>query len=240
LNPEISVVLPTYNERENLEHLIPLLENMIKKEKLSAELVVVDDSSPDRTSKLAEKLNLKYKNIRVIVRKKKEGLGVALIQGYNESKGKIIISIDVDSFGPENVKALIAALKNNADMVVGSRYRGKAGYEKKQLKTHIKHFVSINGNKLTKRLTGIDVSDYSLNCRAMTRECWSAIAKFPKEKGSAMLLEMIWYAHKKGFAVTDIPVYFKDRTRGKSKMNILKQPLYFFITLLKLVVKNSQ
>jgi len=238
MRPEASIVLPTYNEKENIAVLIPRLESMIKKEGLRAEIIVVDDSSPDRTAEAAKELGKKYGNIRVIVRRKKEGIGPALKEGYSNAQGKIIASIDVDSFSPSDVIRLVKKVREGHDMVVGSRYKGMARYEKKRLKTHIKHVISVSGNKLTRVLTGIDVSDYSLNCRAMTKECWEKISEDIAEKGSAMLLEMIWHAHRKGFKVTDIPVIFKDRRYGKSKMNLLKQPLVFFHTLIRLVLKE--
>ncbi|MFH1590465.1 MAG: glycosyltransferase [archaeon] len=240
MKPEVSIVLPTYNEKKNLERLIPGLESMIKEERLKAEIIVVDDSSPDGTADFARGLDRTYKNIHVIVRKKKQGIGPALVAGYNHAKGGIIASIDVDSFAPSDVAMLIRQVKKGSDLVVGSRYASNARYEKKRFKTYIKHFISVNGNKLTKLLTGIDVNDFSLNCRAMTKACWQAIAKYPKETGSAMLLEMIWFAHKKGFKVTDFPVVFKDRQYGKSKMNLVKQPVMFFYTLLRMTLRRTR
>jgi len=90
--PSLSIVLPTYNEKDNIKILIPEIKKTF--EHINHEIIVVDDSSPDGTARVSEDLNEKYGNIRVIVREKKEGIGAAIREGYNNARNSIIISSD--------------------------------------------------------------------------------------------------------------------------------------------------
>ena len=235
---DLSIILPTYNEKENIERLIPELEDGIKHNRWNAEIIVVDDSSPDKTYEVSEELNKKYGNIRTIIRKKKEGIGPALREGYNKANGRIIASIDVDSFGNRELEILLSKLNNGFDMVVGSRHHKSGGYEYKNLKSYVKRAMSRVGNALTRLMTGLPITDFSLNCRVMTKNCWNAVSSLTRENGSAFLLEMIWYAHRKGYKVGEVPVNFRDRQFGKSKMNLLKQPLRFLLALMRLRISK--
>ncbi|MGR3302420.1 MAG: glycosyltransferase [Candidatus Scalindua sp.] len=92
--PSLSIIIPTYNERENIKILIPEIEKTFGH--VNHEIIVVDDNSPDGTAKASEELNKRYGNIRVIVRKKKEGIGAAIREGYNSARNSIILSSDSD------------------------------------------------------------------------------------------------------------------------------------------------
>ena len=217
----ISLVLPTYNEKDNISSLIPRLEDVIKKNKYDAEIIVVDDSSPDGTAKVAEDLGKKYGNVRVIVRKKKEGIGAAIREGYDSANGDIIMSMDVDSLDPEDIPSFVSKINDGFDLVVGSRHRKGGVYEKKAAKTRLKKVISTAGNRFIKGITGLKLSDFTLNYRAMKKEAWKAIKT--ERNGSDFLVEMILKIHKKGFKVGEIPVVFKDRVAGSSKIRLFHE-----------------
>lgn len=228
---ELVIVLPTYNEKKNIEIFIPKIEkDVLKKRKIKGEIIVVDDNSPDGTARAALKLNKKYKNIKVIIRKEKEGIGAALRCGYNAASGRLILSSDSDlSFSTNDMLRLIDKINSGYDLVVGSRYLSKKDYEKLKIKTMIKGFVSKYGNILVRIFSGIDIHDYSSNFRIIRRKVWNDIETI--EKTNSILLEMIVKTAYKGYKVTEIPVKFLERKYGKSKINLFKEVPKFFIKL---------
>lgn len=235
----LSVVLPTYNEKENIAVLIPLLQDLFKEYKIEAEIIVADDSSPDGTGDVALKLNKKYKNIKLLTRKKKEGIGSALVDGYNESNNDIIISMDSDlSFDHRDILRLLERINDGYDMVLGCRHTESSNYQTNKLTTTIKSKISRYGNKLTTIILGLDVHDFSANFRAMRREVWKNIKTF--EKGNSFLLEMVIAANSKGYKITEIPVTFKDRIYGESKIsfNFIKEIPKVFLKLVKFRLKE--
>ncbi|MBN2517868.1 MAG: glycosyltransferase [Candidatus Altiarchaeota archaeon] len=223
---KLSVVLPTYNEKKNIQILIPQIQEFFKKEAIDGEVVVVDDSSPDGTAREAEKLNKKFKNVRVVLREKKEGLGAALRDGYNAAKGDIILSMDSDlSLNVKDAKKFLGMIEHGDDLVLGSRHSKDGYYEKKSFHTEIKSVISTLGNLFTRLATGVNVPDFSLNFRAMKKNVWRSIKT--EEKKNAFLLEMIVRIHSKGYKIGWIPVAFKDRIYGESKMQLSRQaPLF--------------
>ena len=234
---ELTIVIPTYNEKENIEIFIPKIEKeVLKKRKIKGEIIVVDDNSPDGTARAALKLNKKYKNIRVIIRNKKEGIGAALICGYNAASGRFILSSDSDlSFSTNDMLRLIDKIHSGYDLVVGSRHLTNKDYQKIKLKTFIKGFISKYGNILVRVLSGVNIHDYSANLRIISNDVWRDIKT--KEKTNSILLEMILKTAYKGYKVTEIPVKFLDRIYGKSKINLFKEAPKFLIRLIYYVFK---
>lgn len=233
----VSIILPTYNEKENIKRLIPELEALIKKQKLDAEIIIVDDSSPDGTWKLAEQLNKKYGNIIVIKKKDKEGIGAALRVGYTSAKKDIILSMDSDlSFDTNDIPRFIKKINEGYDLVLGSRHLNKDDYERQNLTTMTKGFVSKYGNLIINLMAGIKIHDFSANFRAIKREVWNNINT--KENTNSLLLEMIIKTHYKGYKITEIPVVFMDRVYGESKLNLKKEAPKFFAKALYFIFKE--
>lgn len=229
---DLSIVLPTYNERENIAILIPQLESLLKKYKWKSEIIVVDDNSPDGTALVAEKLNKEYSNIRVIIRAKKEGIGAALREGYNSADGNVIFSMDSDlSFDINVMPSIIEKLNEGYDLVVGSRHKSKIDYEAKALSTVTKRFISRFGNKILRLITGVGIHDFSANFRGIKRGVWESIKT--REKTNTILFEMILLTKYYGFKVGEEQVMFKDRIHGESKLNLAKEAPKF---LLKAVI----
>jgi len=233
---KLSIIIPTYNEKENIKILIPLLEKTLKKQKYNFEIIVVDDNSPDGTWKIAESLNKKYKNIRIILRKKMDGIGSALREGYNAAKNELIISMDADlSYEVGDILSLIEKIEEGYDLVVGTRHNIESYYEKNLLRTKIKWTFSNLGNKFIGFLTGIPIHDFTANFRIIKKSVWSRIKT--KEKTNTLLLEMILRTYYKKHKVAEIPITFKDRRYGESKLKIGREAPKFFIKLLFYVIK---
>ena len=227
---DVSIVLPTYNEKENLKILIPKIETTFKD--INHEIIIVDDSSPDGTEEFIH--SLKNKNISLIIRKKKEGIGAALRDGYFAAKNKIILSSDSDlSFEVEDMLKLIKRINEGYDLVVGTRHKIDGNYEAKQSSTQLKHFISKLGNSLVRFITGVNLTDFSANFRAIKKDVFHKLVL--KEKTNTILLEMILKTKYNGFKVGEIPVVFKERMFGESKLNLYMESPKFFIKLLKFV-----
>ena len=220
--PYLSIVLPTYNEKKNIEILVPELEKLFKRKKLAAEIVIVDDSSPDGTAAAARKLNGAYKNIRVIVREKKEGIGAALKEGYDEAKGEVILSMDSDlALDVNDIPKLLGKINEGYDLVVGSKHSQRGVYEANSLEMRIKRMLSYLSTAFARLWLGIPLQDFALNFRAVRKNVWEKLEI--REKMNAMLVEMIWEASKKGYKIYEIPVIFKERKHGESKVRIFEQ-----------------
>ena len=218
----LSVVLPTYNERKNIELLIPQLEKLFQKNKWGAEILVVDDSSPDGTAEAARKLNQPYRNIRVIVRNKKEGIGAALKAGYDKARGGIILSMDADlALDVNDIPKLLKKINQGYDLVIGSKHSQLGVYEANSLAIRAKKMLSYLSTTFARIWLGIPIKDFALNFRAIRRDAWKKLDV--REKMNAMLVEMIWQANKKGYKICEIPVVFKQRKYGDSKISIFEQ-----------------
>lgn len=226
---QLSIIIPTYNERENIIPMIPKLESLIKKLKLNAEIVIVDDSSPDGTADLAKHFNKSYQNIKVVVRKRKEGMGAAIKEGLDKAKGKILISMDIDSFDVKDIEKLYKKIAQGYDLVLGSRHIKGGIYEKKHLKTFIKYILSFFGNKLYKCLLVHSINDFSVNFRAIRKAVW--IKMEIEEKGNTFMPEIIAEAYFKGYNIAQLPITFKERAYEKSKLNLFKESSRFLIKL---------
>lgn len=237
-NVEISVVVPTYNEKENIAILINEVERILKKENKRFEIVIVDDNSPDGTPQIVKTLNKKYKNIRVFVRKKKEGVGSAYYFGYKKSKGKIIIGMDADlSHDPNEIKKLVDKLEEGYDMVLGSRHIHGSYYEHKRFNTFRKYITSKYGNILTSFILGINIRDFTNGFRCFKKDILNNMQLI--NKGNSLLMEIIAKAYWKGYKIIEVPTKFRDRKRGISKLQLIKEPLQFLQDVLYLKRKYN-
>ena len=229
----ISIVLPTYNERENIRILIPGIVKTFGH--INHEIIVVDDSSPDGTAKAAEELSEEYDNIKVIVRKKKEGIGAAIREGYNSAKNSIILSCDSDlSFTLSDMYGFYEKMQEGYDLVWGSKYSKGSFYEPETLEGRIKKFISKSGNKIIRLVTGIDSYDFTANLRSVRKDVWKQIRT--QEKTNTFLMEMILKCKYEGMRVTEIPVVFKARVYGESKFNLRVEAPKFLIKMVKYVL----
>ena len=223
---ELSIVIPTYNERENIQQLIKSIAKVFPK--IVYEIIVVDDRSPDKTGESAQEMVLSGHPVRVIYKDKKEGIGAALRVGYNASYGDFIASIDADlSFRVQDLKRLYENMSNGADLVVGSRHSKNSFYEIPNSVIRKKYFISKCGNQFLRFVTGIPLHDFSANFRMIRKDVWASICT--KENRNFLLFEMILKAWVCGFQVEEIPVSFFDRRLGQSKLHLSTEvPKFLF------------
>ncbi len=211
------VVLPTYNEAENLP---PMVEALLA---LPVSILVVDDNSPDGTGDLAEELAARYRGrISILHRTEKSGLGTAYIAGFRraiELGAEYIIQMDADfSHQPKYIPDLIARLEEGYDLVIGSRYARGGGVDKTW--GPYRKLLSWFANAVYVRvLLGLPVSDATAGYRIWRRETLTGMGlERIHSNGYVFQVEMAYVAYRLGFRIAEIPIYFPDRTRGQSKM----------------------
>lgn len=232
-----SVILPTYNERENLPLLLARIEEVFRKSEIHGEVIVVDDNSPDGTGELAEELKEKYAFLKVVHRKGKTGLGTAYLEGYRASRGEIIITMDADlSHDPSYLPELIRAVRKH-DLVIGSRYvtGGKVLWWS-PYRVAVSRFANLLG-RLTVRGS---IRDFTSGYRAYREKAFEEIARGgTKAGGYAFQLEALYRAARMGLRLGEVPITFVNRRHGKSKLELREILEFIKISLGFLLQRNK-
>ncbi len=208
----ISIVIPTYNERENIEELVSLISDSMKG--YDYEIIIVDDDSPDRTWELAQELSDKYP-IKVIRRVNERGLATAVIEGFKHSKGEIIVVLDADlQHPPEKIPDLIRPIiDENYDIVIGSRYiKGGGVREWNFIRKLISRGAILLSHIAIPKLRGI--KDTMSGFFAIKRGVIEGVDLKPR--GYKILLEIL--VKGKWNNVKEVPYIFGERARGRSKL----------------------
>jgi dolichol-phosphate mannosyltransferase len=226
----VSVIIPTYNERENIGILIGQLHDVLGAR--DHEILVVDDRSPDGTGAVVEALAKADPRVKLAVKEKREGIGAALRYGYDLGKKDILLSMDADlSFKTSEAVKLLELVDSGFDLALGCRHKTGGSYEAPTLRVKAKFFVSRLGNRVIRGLVGLDLHDYSANFRAIRRSVWREI--LTEENTNSLLLEMILKVKYRGFKIAEVPVSFSDRIHGQSKLNLFIEAPKFLVNLLK-------
>ncbi|HEX6152430.1 MAG TPA: polyprenol monophosphomannose synthase [Solirubrobacterales bacterium] len=212
------LVLPTYNEAENVE---PLVEAARAKLPPSAQILVVDDNSPDGTGEIAERLAERHENVRVLHRARKEGLGPAYIAGFRAALAGgagLVLEMDSDfSHDPAYLPRLLEAAKR-ADVVLGSRYVAGGGVSDWG---PLRRAVSRGGSAYARLVLGVGVRDLTGGFKCFRREVLEAIdLDAISTRGYAFQVEMTYRAIRLGFKVIEVPIVFRERRVGTSKMDL--------------------
>lgn len=214
-----SVILPTYNERENLPLMISMLNHHFSLHNIDYEIIVVDDNSPDGTLQVATQLREIYGNDRlnIISRPGKLGLGSAYIDGLKICKGDFIFLMDADmSHHPKHLSEFIAKQKEgNFDIVTGTRYAkggGIAGWDLRRILT------SRGANLLANLLLTPGISDLTGSYRLYKKEVLAKLMLSVKGRTYVFQMEVIVRAKQQGFTIAEVPIVFVDRIYGESKL----------------------
>jgi dolichol-phosphate mannosyltransferase len=215
--PRVTVCLPTYNERENLERMLHALREVLPAD---GGVLVIDDGSPDGTGELADRLAEEIPNVSVLHRARKEGLGPAYIAGFRRALAEgaeLVLEMDCDfSHDPADVPRLIAAA-GDADLVLGSRYVEGGGVRNW---SRLRQFISEGGSTYARIILGTKVRDLTGGFKCIHRKVLETIPLDRIDaKGYAFQIETTYRAERAGFRVAEVPIVFVDRTEGHSKMS---------------------
>ncbi len=210
---DLSIVIPTYNERDNVPKIVGDIFKEFKKHKIKGELIIVDDNSPDGTGRIADSLTKKYNFLRVVHRKGKEGLSSAVLEGFKVSKGKYLGVMDADLSHPvEKIHELYEQIdKHRTEIVIGSRYASGGAIKGWNLRRKL---MSQGATYLARVFT--KVKDPMSGFFMMRKEVLQG--KEIDSKGFKILLEIIIKTGSK--KIKEIPIVFINRKEGKSKANI--------------------
>jgi dolichol-phosphate mannosyltransferase len=210
------VIIPTYNESENIGRIVPLV---LEKDP-SIHVLIVDDNSPDGTGRIADEMASQDDRISVIHRQSKSGLGTAYITGFKfalENGYDLVFEMDCDfSHDPKYIVEFLEAVKD-ADLVLGSRYISGVNVINWPMSRLL---LSYYANVYSRLVTGLPVKDATSGFKCFRREVLEAIdLDRVKSNGYSFQIEMSFRAWKKGFKIKEIPIVFEDRKVGQSKMS---------------------
>ncbi|KAF6717332.1 Dolichol-phosphate mannosyltransferase subunit 1 [Oryzias melastigma] len=214
-----SILLPTYNERENLPLIVWLLVKYLGESGFNYEIIVIDDGSPDGTLEVAKQLQKIYGEDKILLRprEKKLGLGTAYIHGMRHATGNFIIIMDADlSHHPKFIPEFIQKQKEgNYDVVSGTRYQGDGGVYGWDLRRKL---ISRGANFLTQVLLRPGASDLTGSFRLYKKNVLESLVERCVSKGYVFQMEMIVRARQLNFTIGEVPISFVDRVYGESKL----------------------
>jgi dolichol-phosphate mannosyltransferase len=212
----VVMVVPTYNERENLEWLVGRLRDAVP----AVDVLVVDDASPDGTGEVADKLAEHDPQVSVVHRARKEGLGAAYLEGFAVALARgydVIGEMDADgSHQPEQLPTLLDALRD-ADLVIGSRWVRGGSVVNWPLR---RKALSVGGNLYTRLLLGMPLRDITAGFRVFRSSTLERIdLAGVQSQGYVFQTDLAWRTLQSGLRVVEVPIEFVERARGESKMS---------------------
>lgn len=215
--PRVLVIVPTYNERENLPAIVAAVHEHLP----VADLLIVDDNSPDGTGRLADELALRDPQVKVLHREGKQGLGTAYVAGFKRGLAdgyEFLFEMDCDfSHDPKYLPELLAACEREADLVLGSRYVEGGGTVNWG---PFRQILSRGGSLYARTVLGVPVRDLTGGFKCFRRRVLEAIdLDTVSAQGYGFQIEMTFRALKMGFRVLELPIVFVDRRVGQSKMS---------------------
>jgi dolichol-phosphate mannosyltransferase len=211
------VIVPTYNEKDNIPRLIPA----ILSQDPSLDVLVVDDGSPDGTGRVADEIAAANPRVHVLHRSGKLGLGTAYVAGFKwalERGYDLMFEMDSDfSHSPDRLPAFLEAVRSN-DLVIGSRYMNRRVNVVNWPMSRL--LLSYFANIYARVVTGLRIFDTTAGFRCFRREVLATIdLDQVRSNGYAFQIEMTFRAWRKGFRIVEIPIVFVDRLEGSSKMS---------------------
>jgi dolichol-phosphate mannosyltransferase len=221
MHPPVCVVIPTYNEAANVEGIVRTtiaeLERLVPQ---AHQVLIVDDNSPDGTGAIADRLAESLPQVEVLHRAAKTGLGHAYLAGFERAlsgDAELVIEMDADfSHDPRYLEALITAAQE-ADLVLGSRYVEGGGVEDWGL---LRRIISRGGGLYARLILGVPIHDLTGGFKCIHRRVLEAIGlETVRAEGYVFQIEVTYRAVLAGFRVVEVPIVFRDRSVGTSKMS---------------------
>lgn len=225
---EISVFFPAFNEQDNIEKTVITAKNKLEKISKRFEILIIDDGSQDKTPAICRELRKKDKRIKIILHKKNQGYGAALVSGFCNSRYKWVVFTDADGqFNFNDIDKLIKCQKNNnSDMVIGRYMDRKVSFMRK-----INTFI---WQKLVQITFDLKVKDIDCGFKMIRKEVLSAIMPLKSKRGAFISTEFLVKSKTKGFKISEIPVRHYPRKKGTPTGASIRVIINSFRDLLKL------
>lgn len=217
--PGAWLILPTYDEAENIEPFVRAVTDRLETVGMPYTVLIVDDNSPDGTGRIADRLATEFSQVEVLHRPGKAGLGRAYLAGFRmalQAGADLVLEMDSDfSHDPADLPRLIAAA-GAADLVLGSRYAPGGGVEDWGL---VRRLVSRGGSTYARLVLGVPVRDLTGGFKCFNRRVLEGIdLDRVQANGYQFQIELTYRAVRAGFTVTEVPIRFRERRSGSSKM----------------------
>lgn len=214
------LVLPTYNEAPNIESIVVAAHDQLARAAKDFQILIVDDDSPDGTGRIADRLAAERPSVEVLHRTVKEGLGRAYLAGFEYALARdadLVIEMDADhSHDPRDLPRLLAAA-GSADLVLGSRYTDGGEVRDWPLSRRL---TSRGGCWYARRVLGLEIRDLTGGFKCFTSDALHALGyRHAHASGYAFQIELTYRAIRAGLRVVEVPIVFRDRRLGRSKMD---------------------
>lgn len=229
---ELSVIVPTFNEKENIIPFLEEIETILKSINVVYEIIFIDDNSPDNTWKVIEKLSENNPNLKLIRRFQERGLSSAVIRGMETAKGKYFLIMDVDlQHDPKIIPQMLNEIQTN-DVVIASRNHKHGSYGNF---SNCRRKLSLLANYLSQKILSYSISDPMSGYFMIKKEIFYTLAPRLNPRGFKILLEIL--GKSKNLRIAEVGYSFRTRKYGKSKLNINVIESYF-LGLLEIVFGN--
>lgn len=229
-SPYLSIILPTYNESQNILPLISQISAVCHRIHLSYEIMVIDDDSPDTTGKLVRSAYHNNKSIKVIIRRNERGLATAIKRGFTATSGKYVLVMDTDfNHNPTEIPRFFNQLKKH-HLVIGSRFIRNGGMENKS-RYWLSYMYNLGLCILLQNQVHDNLSGFFMIKR---RDLLQLDSETIFVGFGDYFIRLIYLAYKKGYTLAEIPVFYKNRVYGQSKSQFLKMLITYTWTALKL------
>lgn len=240
---KLSVVLPVYNEAGNIAKLISAINSQEELRRFPKEFIIIDDNSPDGTAGEVKKIIKKKLPVKLIVRKNQHGLATAILTGLKQVKGEILVIMDTDfNHRPEDIHRLLEPIiKNQADLVIGSRYIPGGGMHQTEA-GRIQYLLSKWGNYFVNRwwlklpvhesLSGFVAVKKSVFDKLPLNKIFSGYGEY--------CIRLLYYCHRQGCKLREVPVMYGLRHYGVSKSSLKRMVYYYAKTALELKFTSSK
>ena len=232
MKSKILIFSATYNESENIITFLRSLDEL----NLNVDVLIIDDKSPDKTWEIIQNYSKDKKNIHLIIREKKEGLDTAHKMAYEyavENDYEFLITLDADlTHDPKKIPEFIRELESNS-FVIGSRYMHGGKTDMKGWRFLLSYF----GNKFFKFIFNINCTEYTSSFRGFNlKKLKDFHLKYVTSRGYSFFMETIYLINSKNYPIKELPIFFRERQEGKSKIPKIEL-LRTFINVLKLKFK---
>jgi dolichol-phosphate mannosyltransferase len=235
MKKSLSVVTPTFNEKENIEILVPKILDVFDTYEIDGEVIIVDDRSTDGTVGLLKKIAANHPNVIPVFRLAPPSIARSWFDGFNLASKDVIVCIDADLCHDPGYFPQMLDRIGEFDIVIGSRYLNNPMGVMED-----KHFLpilfSIMGQFLTRFVTGFKEYDSSHSFRMFKKEVFLSVKDQLRHEGNVFLIEFLYYAKKRGFKVTELPIQYGKRIHGTTKLKVWNEGARYLKFIFRIIV----